>query len=107
MYIKNVLYETQKFQYMINVQGSLSNNEKRVLLIFVLSEFEDIRDFKAYLIYLIKFMYGDCYYNTKKQSKWKLYTSFTFNSGFKKIKLIPRWVLMFALKKKILHVILV
>lgn len=62
------LHETQKFQYMINVQGTLSNNEKRVLLIFGLSEFEDIRDFKAYLIYFIKFIYGHCYYNTKKQS---------------------------------------
>lgn len=68
MYIKNVLYETQKFQYMIYVQDTLPNNEKRVLLIFVHSEFEDIRDFKAYLIYFIKFMYGHCYYNTKKQS---------------------------------------
>lgn len=53
---------------MINVQGALPNNEKRVLLIFVLSEFEDIRDFKAYLIYFFKFMYGHGYYNTKKQS---------------------------------------
>lgn len=62
------LHETQKFQYMINVQGALPNNEKRVLLIFVFSEFEDIRDFKAHLIYFFKFMYGHGYYNTKKQS---------------------------------------
>lgn len=44
-FIKKMLYEKQKFH---RVQGILPNIEEKFLIIFVLSEFEDIGDFMAY-----------------------------------------------------------